>query len=351
MIFSEGLVTIVSGSDSAPKGPGKVSAGFYNPSQKLNRDITIAFVNTVRPSHFLDAFGGTGVRGIRVLKEAGINVTIAETNPQSVGIIEENCSINGVNPSLYRGPFQKAVMEGLYDFIDLDPYGSIIPYLDLALRQIKREGFVGATATDLSALTGSVPLKTKRRYDAVVCNDRLKHETGVRVLLAAIGKRAAALDRGIEPIISFWKGHYYRLIFRVTEGAAKADRTLENISTLSKRDAISDIYQDVKEGPMWIGPLEDKDFIRRMHFPDKSGIYDDSAGFLQGLPAESLMLWFYEITDFCQRAGTNLPPLAKLMEVILSDYGIEPFRSIFSHTGLKLSEPVDVMQAIRKALP
>ena len=54
----------------------------------------------------------------------------------------------------------------LFDFIDVDPYGSIVPYLDVALTHVKNGGYIGLTATDLSALTGSAPKKTARRYDA-----------------------------------------------------------------------------------------------------------------------------------------------------------------------------------------
>ncbi|MEM0158680.1 MAG: N2,N2-dimethylguanosine tRNA methyltransferase [Thermoplasmataceae archaeon] len=343
--MKEGSAYLITGENDSLKGPGRVMPGFYNRSQKLNRDLTIAFLKALRPSHFLDAFGATGVRGIRAELEAGVKSTISETNPISLSIIEKNCEINKISPTIFRGPFQKAIMDGLYDFIDLDPYGSVVPYLDIALRQVKRGGFIGVTATDLSSLTGSVPAKTRRRYWASVCNDRLRHETGVRVLLASIGKRAAAIDRGIFPIISFWRGHYYRLIFRVEEGAAKADRTLQMISTLSKHSTISEIYADIAEGPLWSGNIEDKELIPRV---SASNILDfKTAEFLSKLPSEDLMVWFYEMADFCHYMKTSLPPIATVIRTIYDQYGIPAERTMFSPTGIKLPSRLDIMDVIK----
>lgn len=47
-----------------------------------------------------------------------------------------------------------SVKEGGLDIIDLDPYGSVVPFLDCALGSIKNGGLLCITCTDTRVLCG-----------------------------------------------------------------------------------------------------------------------------------------------------------------------------------------------------
>lgn len=335
MILEEGLAKIRIPEEILEKGPGTRKVGFYNPDQVLNRDLTIALISALHPKNYLDGFGGTGVRGIRVLRETGIEATVAEVNRKSAELIRENKELNGVELDVLQRPFEAVVSESTFDFVDVDPYGSIVPYLDTAISHVKNGGYLGLTATDLSALTGSAPEKTRRRYDAYVVTDRLKHESGIRLLYSYVAKRAAALNMEMTPIVSFWRSHYYRIIVRIRHGAHVADRALRNIGWVNKRKMLSELYTDRPEGPMWIGNLVDPQLVNEACDHRVKGVMDSSYEFLKHLPLEDERKYFFELADFGSYMKRSLPPMEKLINGIADESGIGAYRTHFSLTGIK----------------
>ncbi len=337
MIIREGLSQIFIPDDKILPGPGTKRVGFYNPDQVLNRDITVALVNALKPRNYLDGFGGTGIRGIRVSKETGTNSVIAEINRKSVEVIERNRKENEVDLEIRNEPFESVVSRLLFDFIDVDPYGSIVPYLDVALTHVKNGGYIGLTATDLSALTGSAPKKTARRYGAHVENDRLRHETGIRLLLSYIAKRAAAMDKHIVPLISFWRSHYYRTIIKVSHGAGRADEGLLNIRAISKSEVVGPLYPQSEEGPLWTGSLNSQDVVEKSCKQVMEGIEAKSLQFLGTLPHEDARMYFFETADYASYLGKSIPRLDALVELLRENLGAVAWRTHFSPTGLKVN--------------
>ena len=116
----EGAVELMAPDNLIIKGPGTRTAGFYNMDQKLNRDITISFLRTVKPKIALDAFGGTGVRGIRINREAGIKAVISEINKKSYEYININRELNNSPVEVYNKTFQAILNDYLFDYIDID---------------------------------------------------------------------------------------------------------------------------------------------------------------------------------------------------------------------------------------
>ena len=319
------------------KGPGTRSAGFYNSEQVTNRDITLLALSVIRPRLYLDGFGGTGIRAIRANLELGIRSVVSETNPVSVDLIRHNVERNSAEVDVIKEPFQAVVSKGLYDFIDIDPYGSAIPYLDEAIYFVRNGGYIGVTATDLSALTGSVPSKTRRRYGAYVANDRHRHEMGIRLLLADVCRRAAAMDRYVDPVISFWRGHYYRVIFRVKNGSARADAMLKEVSTVNKRKIFLDYYADTEEGPVWRGNLENVGLLDESLRSPGEYIRSDTLQLVRLMRHEDTALLFWEITDMARYFRKSLPPVSRIIETMEGRSGIRGHRTHFSSTGVKFS--------------
>lgn len=335
MIIREGLSQILIPDDSISSGPGTKRVGFYNPDQVLNRDITIALVNAVKPRNYLDGFGGTGIRGIRVTKETGTHSVVAEINRKSVEVIDKNIRSNEVDINIRNEPFESVVSRSLFDFIDIDPYGSIVPFLDVALTHVRNGGYIGLTATDLSALTGSAPRKTLRRYSSKVQNDRLRHETGLRLLLSYVVRRAAAMDRHIVPLVSFWRSHYYRTVIKVSHGAGHADEDLLKVRMVDKNAEIGPLYGQVEEGPLWTGPLASSEIVNSAVLKSPEGVQNKSLEFLKSLPNEDVRLYFFETADYASFSGKSIPRLETLAKSIEMNFNMPAYRTHFSPTGLK----------------
>lgn len=338
MIIREGSVEFYTGTESFGNGPGTRSAGFYNTSQELNRNITECFLSSVKPVHILDGFGGTGVRGIRIVKELGINVTIAEPNPKSMEMIKENCRLNEVNPELFEGRFEAAVTQDLYDYMDIDPYGTSIPFIFPAISYIRNHGYIGVTATDLTGLTGSSPEKTMRRYQASIQCDEFKHEMGIRLLISTIIRYGASIDIAAYPLMSLWHSHYYRVFFRIEHGAGKADSLMDKIGIIDKHTDLTGSAPNIVEGPVWKGNLQNHEILNGIRIPGSIENNSSVNRYLGLFRNDDLQFLFMDMALESKFRKRNIPPLSLVMER-LSENGIASGRTQFSYRGIKTSDP------------
>ncbi len=318
------------------RGPGKKTEGFYNPSQRINRDLTLLFLRHSKPMRFLDAFGGSGIRGLRVRAETGIETTIAELNPVSAEIARKNALKNCTDVEIFNENFERTLERHLFDFIDVDPYGSVVPFIDKALTSVRNHGYVGITATDLSALTGSVPAKTYRKYAAHIKNDVFRHEMGIRLLIAYTARRGAAFDLGVVPLLSFWHSHFYRLVVRVDRGASYADRSAAKIGLVDKHADLWSEFESSQEGPVWRYEIGDGDTLKGMLSSAYEGVESRSLDLAERILGESTSLLFLELTSIARNVHSDMPALAKVRS-LLDELGQAAHRTHFSPTGLKVS--------------
>jgi tRNA (guanine26-N2/guanine27-N2)-dimethyltransferase len=115
----------------------KVSAVLPSADQFSNFDDSI---------HILDALAATGLRSVRYLKEIPLvrHVTVNDLDPSAISAASENISRNSVDPSrvsLVQGDacmlmYSHKEVDKRFDVIDLDPYGSAVPFLDAAVQVI-----------------------------------------------------------------------------------------------------------------------------------------------------------------------------------------------------------------------
>ena len=286
----EGATRIITYTSNIPSRKMRV---FYNPLMKMNRDMTILLLRTLseRDNHQLQIclpLTGSGVRAARIIREAPEcikRMVVNDLSGEAMTLAEENIknAITDVDGRL--GPkgdwlrvlsedANKVLMEeGRFDYIDIDPFGSPNPFLESAIRALLKRGVLAVTATDTAALTGTYPHATRRKYWARSFITDFMHESALRILIRKIQLEACQYGRALMPVFSYYRNHYVRVFLRYERGARECSPILDrhrailfNMRTKGRR-----IYEDgshYKEekllGPLWAGPLWDKEIIKGM---------------------------------------------------------------------------------------
>ncbi len=308
------LTRVSSLPDSESKGPAAKSKDsvFHNPAMAGSRTRSVLLMAHAIESGMLgdseiralDGLSASGLRARRWLNELPSNSSSRLI--ATVGDMEQNAldwaikteaefpSKNGEFNSLL-GDLRASVISQGWHWVDIDPFGSPVPFLDTAIQSLARRGVLEVSATDTAALTGSSKNPLMRRYGARVRLDKLKHDSGLRVLMATVARAAARHDRSIIPLLAIWDSHHLRVsvrVLRLMEGANNLESSLgwrvynptkEEVeastnSGLLPKDSGTDLpircflplshpvaREDKRvSGPMWIGPMGDKDVMASM---------------------------------------------------------------------------------------
>jgi tRNA (guanine26-N2/guanine27-N2)-dimethyltransferase len=250
---------------------------------------------------------GTGVRGVRFFKELSSGkikkITFNDISTNAVEIIKKNLKLNKINKSRYLVFNEDAnklfANNKGFDYIDIDPFGSPNPFLDLAIRALSREGILAVTATDTGALAGSFPSACKRKYWAVPKKDEHMHETGIRILIRKVQLIGAQYDKALIPIYSYASEHYYRIFFRCIKGKKKADKILKQHGCYNNA------------GPLWLGDLWDKDLAQKIAEKHDSRILRIIAE-----EAKIPVVGFHSIHHLCKRFKMKIPRTEDLIKLI-----------------------------------
>jgi tRNA (guanine26-N2/guanine27-N2)-dimethyltransferase len=346
---------------------------FYNPKMELCRDIDIASIAVFAASYpipltYLEALAGTGARGIRVAKEVGLRVTVNDHSTPAFELIQHNIALNGVearatashenaNVLLHRTPF---------DLVDLDPFGSPVPYLDAASQSVKKLLLV--TATDTAPLCGA-HTGGLRNYGARPLNTEYHAEMGTRVLLGAVARELGKHDKAIHPLLSYASAHFVRLLIRIEHGAKKADASVQRLGFIAHCFAcgnrVAFPYAELLEqpvtatcalcghrmrlaGPLYIHPIKDREFCERVHEEigrRSLGTKREALKILFTSSRELDIPFFYEHHALCKALRIPPPPLTALIDA-LQEHGFSASRTHFSATGLKTNARIDELKAL-----
>ncbi|KAJ8291482.1 tRNA (guanine(26)-N(2))-dimethyltransferase [Rhodotorula toruloides] len=213
----------------------------------------------------LEALSATGLRAIRYAKELPLlrYVVANDLSASAVADIRRNIAFNGLSPaghsllpsvppcvplsSLKPGPpyglsksdidealhgkvrvnegdacvymYQHRDEDKRFDCVDLDPYGSAVPFLDAAVNATADGGLMCITCTDMGVLAGhNYPEKSYTHYGGVCINAEYSHEVALRLVLNALSSTASRYGRYIEPQLSLSIDFYVRLFVRVRTG-------------------------------------------------------------------------------------------------------------------------------------
>jgi len=331
VIVEEGKVRILAPNVNL-KGPGKIEGVFYNRAMVFNRDTTIFLLHNLKVKNALDALAATGVRGIRIVKELEIKTTINDRDARAVEIIKENLELNDVEARVTNRDARALMNEEKYDYVDIDPFGTPVPFIDSALLSGK---IIGITATDTATLGGRNRRIVRRYLADVKTPPHFVHEIGIRVLIGYIGRMATRFDLGIEPIISIWHGHFFRVYVRVKRGVSKANATLDNIKNTEFG------------GPMWIGELHDSSFLKNAKIPQWLPTKRTLENYIDLWKNEKFFL-FYHIPSIASELKVSTPSPKKIMK-ILKELGYEAYPTQFSPQGVRTNATEDVLRDVIKS--
>lgn len=110
----------------------------------------------------------------------------------------------------------------LYQVIDLDPYGTVAPFLDAAVQALTNGGLLCVTCTDAGVFASHGFLeKTYSQYGGLPFKGPQSHEGGLRLILHAIATSAARYGIAIEPLLSLSIDFYVRLFVRIKKSPAE----------------------------------------------------------------------------------------------------------------------------------
>jgi tRNA (guanine26-N2/guanine27-N2)-dimethyltransferase len=340
--------------------PPSTARIFYNRRMELNRDATVLFVSTVRPSDYLDAMGATGARGLRVASECGIPVTINDREPVAADWITENVCFSGGEIDVTCANVHTLLSVRRFDAVDLDPYGSPAPFIDSAIRGTGR--FLLVTATDTAPLCGAHKKAGIRRYFTNPVNNEYHAETGLRTLLGFVVRETVKYDRGIVPLFCFAREHYVRAHFLLIPGAGRADAALARIgyilqcSRCPERTEKPGILPDAEPcrecggdtipiGPLWLGAIQDQEILSDMiaRLPGhRLHTAPELMSLLSTLKDELATSSFHDYHLLAKKAKISPRPIADVLSG-LWEAGYEASRVHYSGTGIKTDAPARVI--------
>jgi tRNA (guanine26-N2/guanine27-N2)-dimethyltransferase len=339
---------------SEGSGPGV----FYNPVQELNRDITAGVLRAVADDceTYLDAMTASGVRAVRAA-EAGYDATGCDVDPDAVELARRNFELNDLDGEVLHRNANAHMHETDYDVVDLDPFGTPIPFADAAF-QSGRE-YVCVTATDTAPLCGAHFESGVRSYGAVPRNTEFHSEMGLRVLLSALVRTAARYDIAARPVLSHATSHYVRTYLELESGARAANRLIDQLGYLdhcqrclwreSEATLIADPTRECPNcgqstwtaGQMWLGPAHDAAFVEQVAdaIPPTFGTAEKSKDLLATIAGELHQPTHYDQHKLYKRWGEPNPAMDDFL-ADLRDAGHETSRTHFGGTTFKTSADV-----------
>lgn len=356
---------------------------FYNPLMKLNRDLAVlalqAYQRMVeREILVCEPLAGCGVRGIRFAAEVeGVKkVIINDINPKATELAKHNVEHNKlagkvtvVNCDANLLLARYAAPRRRFDFIDLDPFGSPVPYLDSALRALRNGGFLALTATDLAPLCGVHPKACVRKYGGKPLRTEYCHELAVRLLAGCLVMTAAKRDIGVQIVFSHSTYNFVRIYAVVRSGAKKADESVQwmgyilhcfscfhretsrgLVLTSQQRCPVCGSKLSVA-GPLWLGKLWNKEFyILLQKAAEKKGRELENRKRIFKLLSlvEKEMdasVTYFVIDKLCDKLGLSVPSLAKTIGM-LREAGFQAVPTHFSSKALRTNAPAKVVTEI-----
>jgi tRNA (guanine26-N2/guanine27-N2)-dimethyltransferase len=369
---------------SSDYAPSKAPV-FYNPVMELNRDIAVlasqAYQRIVnREISICEPLTSTGIRGIRFAAEIhGVkNVLISDINESAFNLAKHNARLNGLQErvtvqhkdancllSCHGAPHRR------FDIVDVDPFGSPVPYLDSAIRALRDNGLLAVTATDLAPLCGVHSKACVRKYGGKPLRTEYCHELAVRLLAGCIATLAAKHDIGIRVVFSHRTDHYIRVYVQIDSGAKKADASVKNLgyvlhcfNCLHRETAKAPFTKHIEtcpecgskmdySGPLWLERIFDRQFCELMTKENTHTAFRNSGKITKLLSlarAEAeAPATYYVLDKISDKLALPVPSVEALLQ-ILRDSGFQAFPTHFNSRGVRTDAPALIVQNLLQKL-
>jgi len=308
------------------------SPAFYNPAMITNRDVSVLIAKLTKRAKALDLLSATGVRALRLAKEAGVKEVWANDAKKSAfELIEKNIKLNKLKIRASNMYADKLLSKSHdFDYIDVDPFGTPAPFVEDSIKKLSSDGILAVTATDTAVLCGSAPFKCCiERYGGKPIRNHLMHEVGLRILMAYVIKTGQKYKVNLAPIFSNSTRHYMRIYFRRTKLNEGKWIGLWNGS-----------------GPMWLGDLWDEKLANDMHLAavKNKEISSPARDLLFTIKEESKI---HEI-GFTDIASFHPKTFPKINDVIakLHAKGFNAARTHFNPTGIRTNAPDNIIKKL-----
>ncbi|MBI3412794.1 MAG: tRNA (guanine(10)-N(2))-dimethyltransferase [Candidatus Aenigmarchaeota archaeon] len=335
---------------------------FYNPEMELSRDISVAFLQVVGNRNFVvcDLLSGGGARAIRYAKETSAKKVFAnDANEYAARYVKENAALNeaenrvsvscmGANDFLSRH-------KNLFDFIDIDPFGSPVYFMEELAKSSKPDSYLALTATDCGALAGVFPKTCAERYGIKLDRTECYKEVGVRNLVGMAAAHFKPHSLFVRPLLSHATEHYFRVFLKISRIGKLNTKyfyhcgkcgycTFKSVAKCKYCKSTAS-----KLGPVWASSLYDKAVCLEIAEKLKQR-------FRKSAEARKLVFtildecdqpFYYNIHKISERLSANTPGMKNIIRE-LKKRGHEATRTQFSNTSIKTDAGLDNIKEIIK---
>jgi len=355
---------------------------FYNPAMALNRDLAVLSLQAYqrlekRELVACEPLGGCGVRGIRLAKEVeGVcRVVINDISSQATTLTEFNVKLNNLvdrvsvaNEDANLLLSRHAAPRKRFDYVDVDPFGSPVTYIDSALRAVRNGGLVALTATDMAPLCGVHPKACIRKYGGKPLRTEYCHELAVRLLVGCLAWMAPKHEIGINPVFSYSDYNYVRTYALTSYGAKQADKSIQDMGfvfhcfSCFHRESLMGLTSPLKRncpecgsklqvaGPLWLGSLWDEKFCGKLSNEAKARNLPNKARILNLLTLIAneidAPITYYAIDKLCDKFNLPVPSLSK----VFNELEKGGFQAVPTHFNRKAVRTDASATALREAV-
>ena len=355
------------------KATFQVGNAFYNPQSKYVRDLGVLAAAVYKQDYgslrVLDALAGCGVRSLRYYLESQADyLWVNEGNRQHNSTIQEN--LTSIAPEYFKLTHQDAHRvffqcysdRDYYDLVDVDCFGSAVPYLNTMLWATKIGGLMYLTCTDGRTLTGHPPEKTVRTYNAIARSHPAIQEQALRLVIGATQQQAATKGLGIKPVFSLFTGRTYRIMLRLVAkpqinasnyGFLVYCRHCGNYQTFSwrKLNKVSCSCEHpaiTVSGAMWLGKLHDRDLLKRYTTLARQWQWHNIVELLDLMQGENdFPPYFYTLREIGNRGKLDLPKKSRLIAA-LQNKGYQAAATHIEAQAIKTNTDIETVIAIAK---
>jgi tRNA (guanine26-N2/guanine27-N2)-dimethyltransferase len=315
----------------------------------------------------VDATAGSGIRPIRYAKEcAGAvgELFLVDANPSAVRSARANLRRNGVRAKAVASTFARfansANAKGGFGLVELDPFGSPVPFLHDAIRVSRGGTLLSVTATDTAVLCGAHPRACLKNYHAKPLNTWCCHETGARILAGKIAREASEFNLGIAPVATLSHKHYFKTILFLEPGAERAVASIRQtgfcahcnkcLHTVHAKGTANPLPGQCPRcgqgmefaGPMWLGELQSKKALGRMRACEPPG---EAGRLVEAMWREAGMPPFhFELHKIAKKLGVSAVSPARV-ETRLVEKGFLASPTHFQRNSLKTDAGIGDVEA------